>query len=229
MRSKLGLVSCLVVFILGAALLVGEVAGSSRDEPEASLPGSTETVSPDPPPAPPEEVTAEPTPSSQNQPDPTAGTTSHKVRIKPGVPVRLVVPKLHIRAAVEPLGKTASGAQAVPDSVSNVAWWKHGWLPGQLGNAVFAGHTWSQGDGVFDRLEALRRGDAVKVRNLHGKWLTFRVTRVDRDVAPNLSADKVAAIYTDRTDKPGVALITCGDFSGGTYHSRIVVYAQLQQ
>ena len=86
---------------------------------------------------------------------------------------------------------------------------------------MLAGHTWSKGRGVFDRLGRLEAGDRVAVgRN------RFEVTRVRR--VADLSRSEVAALFSDR-GKARLVLITCGDRNNttGVYRTRIIVNARM--
>lgn len=133
---------------------------------------------------------------------------------------RLRIPALGVNAGVIPVGVTRSGELAIGTSVTNVYRWGRGVRPGQRGSAVLAGHTWSRGDGVFDRLGALRRGARVLV-GVH----VFRVTRVRK--VRSLSRSEVQGLYSDR-GRSRLVLITCGDRNNttGVYRSRILVYAE---
>ena len=133
---------------------------------------------------------------------------------------RLRVPKIGANAAMIPAGINARGELAVGTSVRDVYIWKHGVRPGQPGSAVLAGHTWSRGDGVFDRLGSMRRGNRFAVGRHR-----FRVTKVT--TVRRLSRTQVRELFSDR-GRPRVVLITCGDRSNttGIYRSRILVYAQ---
>lgn len=99
--------------------------------------------------------------------------------------------------------------------------WRDGVLPGQLGSAALAGHTWSQGPGVFDDLGTLLPGDRVAVgRN------RFEVTRVRR--VRDVTREAVAQLFSDR-GRARLALIPCGDRDNltGVYRTRIIVNAKL--
>jgi LPXTG-site transpeptidase (sortase) family protein len=139
----------------------------------------------------------------------------------------LSVGKIKVNTHVVATGLDDSGGQIVPHNPTEVSWFDEGAVPGQPGNAVFAGHTWSHGDGVFDRLSELSVGDVVSVRG-NGCELTFQVATVQRHVPVNLSSNQVEELYS--TDGPsGLVLFTCGDYSNGEYHSRIVVEASLTE
>src|SRR5688500_7982550 len=53
-----------------------------------------------------------------------------------GLPVRLMIPKLDVDAAIKYMGVTKTGDMAVPDNIADVGWYKHGPHPGNKGSAV---------------------------------------------------------------------------------------------
>lgn len=132
---------------------------------------------------------------------------------------RLSVPAIGVDAGILPVGVTRSGQLAIGDSVRDVYRWRDGVRPGQPGSAVLAGHTWSKGAGVFDRLGTLRPGDRVLVGRSR-----FEVTRVRR--VTRMSPSAVARLFSDR-GRARLVLITCGDRNDltGVYRSRIIVRA----
>ena len=108
--------------------------------------------------------------------------------------------------------------------MDRVGWYREGSMPGQPGNAVVTGHTWSKGDGVFDRLSQLREGAIVTLSTTQGE-ATFRVTSVGNIDLVDFGT-YAADIY--RTAGPsGLVLMTCGDWNGSSYEATTVVYAQL--
>jgi sortase A len=134
---------------------------------------------------------------------------------------RLSIPAIGVDAGIIPVGVTRAGHLAIGRSVRDVYRWRSGVQPGQQGSAVLAGHTWSQGPGVFDDLGRLRPGNRVVVgRN------RFAVTRVRR--VTGMTRASVAALFSDR-GKARLVLITCGDRNDltGVYRTRIVVNARL--
>lgn len=133
---------------------------------------------------------------------------------------RLVIPAIGVDAGSIPVGINRAGQLAVGPSVRAVYRWRHGVVPGQPGSAVLAGHTWSRGDGVFDRLGQLRPGDRVSVGATR-----FEVTRVRR--VTTLPRAEVRALFSD-SGRPRLVLITCGnrDNTTGVYRTRIIVNAK---
>lgn len=151
--------------------------------------------------------------------EPDRGPSSRVGEASPRAAARLTIPAIGVDAGMIPVGVTASGELAVGGSVTSVYRWRLGAYPGDPGSAVLAGHTWSRGNGVFDRLGELRKGARISVGRAH-----FRVTRVRK--VRGLSQREVRGLYSDM-GKPRLVLITCGDRNNatGVYASRILVYA----
>ncbi|WP_062217593.1 sortase [Streptomyces sp. NBRC 109706] len=100
-------------------------------------------------------------------------------------------------------------------------------LPGEIGNAVVAGHNNRSGPGgPFDRLTEVAAGDTVRFETAVGTWVyTVTGTRV---VAPT----EVSVLLPVR-DQPGaepttaqLTLITC-DYSEGAATRRLIVEAEI--
>lgn len=134
---------------------------------------------------------------------------------------RLSIPAIGVDAGIIAVGVTRAGHLAIGRSVRDVYRWRDGVLPGQLGSAVLAGHTWSRGRGVFDDLGRLRPGDRVTVGRSR-----FEVTRVRR--VRDMTREAVAQLFSDR-GRARLVLITCGDRNNltGVYRTRIIVNATL--
>jgi LPXTG-site transpeptidase (sortase) family protein len=133
---------------------------------------------------------------------------------------RLVIPAIGVNAGSIAVGTNRVGQLAVGTSVNSVYRWRYGVIAGQNGSAVLAGHTWSRGDGVFDRLGQLRPGDRLSVGPVR-----FEVTRVRR--VTRLSRAEVRELFSDM-GRPRLVLITCGNRNNttGVYRTRIVVNAK---
>lgn len=131
---------------------------------------------------------------------------------------RLAIARIGVNARIRLVG-VRNGQLAVTGSTTDVYRWRQGVRPGQPGSAVIAGHTWAAGDGVFDNLGRLRKGNRIRV----GRH-KFRVTRVQR--VRSMTPRQVRRLYSDR-GRPRLVLITCGDRdAGGVYRTRILVRAR---
>jgi LPXTG-site transpeptidase (sortase) family protein len=150
--------------------------------------------------------------------------------VEPGdVPMTLSIPVLGIHAAVQQTGITKSGAMGTPTNFTDVAWYKYGPAPGQVGSAVIDGHV-DNGlslAGVFKHLGDIKVGDDLYVTTKSGQELHFGVT--DIEVYPY--KDTPNDLIFNRTDKVRLNLITCqGTWVKGdkTYDERLVVFAELK-
>lgn len=146
-----------------------------------------------------------------------------------GLPIRIEIPALDINAAVELIGLTTENEMAAPAAWDTVGWYQYGYRPGELGNAVFAGHldTDTGAPGIFWQLDELKPGDSILIETNQGKLLFQIETLVSYpyDQAP------VEEIF-GATDIPSLSLITCsGTWNRDIkiYDHRLVVYARLIQ
>lgn len=143
-------------------------------------------------------------------------------------PVQLIIPSISLNANVQWVGKTVGGNMAVPNNFTDVGWYRLGFYPGTLGNAVMAGHL-DNGKGtpaVFEHLRDLKIGDEVKVVNRGGDILTFKVTGEALYEYTNAPLQMIFGTST----KSHLNLITCEgvwDPVKKIYDKRLIVYTEL--
>jgi len=145
------------------------------------------------------------------------------------VPASVEIPAIGVNAAIEPVDILENGQMGVPKEVNNVGWFEPGIKPGNVGNAVLAGHVDSKtGPAIFFDLKKLEKGHQVIVKDAEGKQLTFVVQSkksYKRDSAP------INEVFGSSNEKK-LNLITCtGRFnqSEGTHEERLVVYTELKE
>lgn len=143
-------------------------------------------------------------------------------------PVTLEIPAIGVKSDIENVGELENGQMGVPDSVDNVGWFEPGTLPGNRGSSVMAGHIDSlTGPAVFYKLDQLKKGDEVVVKDADGKSLTFIVTQTKRYPRKDAPIDEIFGFsYGSRLN-----LITCtGEFNrkAKTHEERLVVYTELE-
>lgn len=155
-------------------------------------------------------------------------TTTQEFQLHASIalPSRLLITRLGIDAAIEPVG-VLGGAMAVPERITDVGWYSFGIRPGNVGSAVLAGHAnWTGGqDAVFTKLRTIQRGDMVQVKNTHGDTDTF-VVRDIRDYPVNADTGEVFSSFDGARR---LNLITCdGPWSTTlkTHESRLVVFTE---
>ncbi len=124
-----------------------------------------------------------------------------------GLPVRLKIPKIKADAIVEYVGLTPEGRMDVPKGPAEVAWYKLGTRPGEIGSAVIAGHSgWKNfRPAVFDNLNKLQKGDKIYIEDEKGVVITF-VVREKRLYDPDADATDV---FSSIDGKRHLNLITC--------------------
>ena len=144
------------------------------------------------------------------------------------LPRRIKIPAIGVDAEFEYVGLAADGAMDVPKDPSHTAWYRLGPRPGEIGNAVVAGHVdWGGKIAVFWGLGRLKAGDTVEISAVDGRRYEFSVEWVrwyDADRAP------VQEVF-GQSDRKEITLITCGgtfDHKSRQYLSRVVVRAVLR-
>ncbi|MFD6288316.1 class F sortase [Streptomyces sp. NPDC060205] len=142
-------------------------------------------------------------------------------------PVSLALPRLGLRAPVDPVGVARDGQVEVPGDPGRVGWYRFSPAPGASeGSAVMVGHVDSdgRGPGVLVALNDVRRGDRVRAERADGSSVEYRVTA-------RRSITKKALVSSEafRLDGPAVlTLITCtGPYlpDEGGYQNNLVVTA----
>ncbi len=144
-------------------------------------------------------------------------------------PSRLSIPALKINASVQSVGVNAKGNMAAPSNFTDVAWYKYGFVPGQQGNAVVAGHV-DNGlglSGVFKRLKDLKVGDDVYIERKDGAKLHFVVVEVKSYPYKEVPLEKLFG----NSNKAMLNLISCEGAwikTDKTYDKRLVVFTELR-
>lgn len=143
-------------------------------------------------------------------------------------PVRLIIPKIGVDAAIEKVGLTDDGAMASPSGPATVGWYKFGPRPGNRGSAVLDGHSgYRDGqEAVFDDLPQLVKGDKLFIEDARGERIPF-IVRTTKLYARDASAAEVFA----KTSSSRLNLITCTgsfDVAADTHSKRLVVFAELR-
>jgi sortase (surface protein transpeptidase) len=142
-------------------------------------------------------------------------------------PMRLIIPKIGLEAAVEVVGLTADNAMAAPSGPATVGWYRLGPRPGNKGSAVIDGHS-GYADGraaAFDKLPELSKGDRLFVEDASGRRALF-IVRKTQLFAREANAAEVFAPTASRR----LNLITCTgsfDAAAGTHSQRLVVFTDL--
>lgn len=145
-----------------------------------------------------------------------------------GLPLVITISSINVNANIEYVGLDAEKRMDVPKTPFNVAWYKLGPKPGEVGNAAIAGHFDSAAGGmeVFYHLKNLKPGDEIKIIEEKGKELRFKVT--ENAIYPD-SNFPIQEVF-GKTDKKRLNLITCDGVFNQTsrnYSERVVVFSEL--
>ena len=144
------------------------------------------------------------------------------------LPDRLIIPALKIDASVQQTGVKADGSMGTPSNFTDVAWYKYGPIPGQVGSAVIDGHV-DNGlalAGVFKHLADIKVGDDVYVQQKDGSKLHFVVIEIEIYPYKDAPPQKIFG----QNDMARLNLITCDGTwvkNDKTYDERLVVFTKL--
>jgi sortase (surface protein transpeptidase) len=157
-------------------------------------------------------------------------TTYSLAAYAPELPVQLMIPSIGVSTTVQLVGLADdnTGAMGVPDTFTDVGWYKYGPRPGMVGSAVIAGHFNGKDtpEAVFYDLRELAIGDTVTVTDENGVSLIFQVVKM-RTYAYDEPAD---AVFVSTDGKVRLNLITCGGNwlqNENLYDQRTVVFTEL--
>lgn len=165
------------------------------------------------------------------------GGTGANHSTRAGRPERLRIPAIGLDMPVVPVGLDMNGAMSAPQGPENSPvwhegfWYNGGYLTGQPGNAVIAGHV-DDDNGKLTSFAAITRlepNDAIDVVTDHGDTLRFTVVRV-AEVANPIGGpnDPTVTSVFGPSRTPNLNLITCaGSWVGNEFDQRLVVYATL--
>ncbi len=189
--------------------------------PTTVLPGATSAILPTVAPA----TTNKPTEVPSTVASPTLTTPP----AYPGlIPYKIRIPAIAVDTFVERVGVTRTGTMDVPKNIWNTAWFgEGGYKPGQIGNAVIAGHLDAPGSrAVFWDLDKLKPGDSIYLTDPAGNSLTFGVIELK---TYGLSEAPLENIFGPASEAH-LNLITCSGVysrSAGLYNKRLIVYTRL--
>lgn len=145
-------------------------------------------------------------------------------------PVQFSIQKINVDAPVDPVGVDGTGKMLLPEAIDRVGWYERGAHPGEIGNAVIAGHLDSATgqSGIFFNLWMLQPGDEMEILTENGQILTFVVKDNKTYEFDKVPLDEVFG----QTDKKKLNLITCTgrwNFTTQNYSHRMIVSAELKE
>ncbi|WP_406099318.1 class F sortase [Streptomyces sp. NBC_01013] len=143
-------------------------------------------------------------------------------------PVKITVPAIFIQAPVTGLELDRKGHLGAPpmSKPKVVGWFRNGPSPGDAGTSLIVGHRDTEtGPAIFLNLNALHRGDTVKVARADRLTAVFTVDEVKTYTKDEFPDDKVYG----NTGRPELRLMTCGGRFNkkNGYSANVVVFAHL--
>jgi len=93
----------------------------------------------------------------------------------------LSIPKLLINTPIEEKSSAVNEEIATPQDSVNIAWFKNGKKPGEVGNAILSGFT-SGGStsGILTGLDRLKAGDEIKVMFKSNNNIVYKIIDIKR-------------------------------------------------
>jgi len=142
------------------------------------------------------------------------------------LPIKIIIPKIHVRALFEYVGLTKEGAIDIPKDPANAAWFESSPLPGEKGNAIIVGHYgWKNNvPAVFDDLQNLTAGDVVYIEKEDATMIVFIVQKIET----YKETDNTSSLFRISDAESHLNLITCGGVWNKikkSYSDRLVVFA----
>jgi len=143
------------------------------------------------------------------------------------LPTTIRIPAINVDTSIVEVGRLADDSLELPNSYTEVGWYRDSPTPGELGPAIIAGHLDRPNNiAVFWRLRELKPGDNVEIDRADGSTARFAVTEIKEFSQDNFPTQQVYG----NLNYVGLRLITCGGvFNPETHHynENVVVYAKL--
>ena len=151
-------------------------------------------------------------------------------------PRYISIPALNVeRARVKPLGLTKTNTLDTPKNIADAGWYDKSALPGQgYGAVLIDGHNGGiTRDGIFAKLDRLKKGDEIIIERGDGKKIRYSVMENKTETLKEANTTGMKRLMTPYdSDKEGLGLITCaGNWvpRDKVFDKRILIRAVAQQ
>jgi LPXTG-site transpeptidase (sortase) family protein len=146
--------------------------------------------------------------------------------VRPGLPVRLIIPSIGVLAPLVSVGVTKDGAMDVPKAPDEAAWYEPGPRPGEVGSAIISGHFgWKNSiPAIFDNLHKVKVSDIIYSIDDAGATTTFVV----HEIRTLKEDEDASSVFGSSDGKAHLNLITCEGVwnkARKSYSNRLVVFA----
>jgi hypothetical protein len=138
----------------------------------------------------------------------------------------LTIAALGIKASVQSVGMTTSGAIEAPANASNAGWYSSSAQPGFSGAVLIDGHSSSRQNALFQNLQTIKVGDTISVKRHDGKTVSYGVSQVS--VANRTAVSMTTLLKPYGSAKRGLNIISAtGPWiaTDQTQRDRVIVYA----
>ena len=151
-------------------------------------------------------------------------------------PRYISIPSLNVeKARVKPLGLTKTNTLDTPKNIADTGWYNKSALPGQgFGAVLIDGHNGGiTRDGVFAKLNLLKKGDEIIIERGDGKKIRYSVMENMTETLKEANTAGMKRLMTPfDSAKEGLGLITCaGNWipRDKVFDKRIMIRAVAQQ
>jgi LPXTG-site transpeptidase (sortase) family protein len=128
-------------------------------------------------------------------------------------PRYISIPALSVdKARVQTVGLTKDNTLDTPKNISDTAWYNKSALPGSgYGSVLIDGHNGGiSRDGVFAKLNTLKKGDEITIERGDGKKITYSVVENKTESLQDANTTGMKRLMTPYTSgQEGLGLITC--------------------
>lgn len=138
----------------------------------------------------------------------------------------LTISRLGIKASVQSVGMTTTGAVEAPSSVTRAGWYSSSALPGSSGAVLIDGHSSSRQNQLFQNLASMRVGDTISVKRHDGKTVSYGVSKVSVVDRSTISMTTLLRPYGNANRGLNIIAASGPWITGDqTQRDRVVVYA----
>ena len=158
---------------------------------------------------------------------PLPSNTLANYKVAADEPRAIYINKINVAARVKPMALNPDNSVQAPINIFDSGWYTGSVKPGEVGAMLIDGHSTTDGQALFGKLDTLVKGDQIQVEKGDGTKLTYKVVfteTVDKDA---VDMKKLLLPYGDALR--ALNLITCSgswNDSEQTLAKRTLVYAQ---